>query len=67
VAQDVVVDGVTVFPHGAEGHGRVTTIKQPGFMGKPPGEFSWTMEYVTAVNGDHIPANFFPKKRQRAR
>ena len=52
VAQDVVVDGVTIFPHGAEAHGRVTTIKQPGFMGKPPGEFSWTMEYVTAVNGD---------------
>ncbi len=62
VAQDVVVDGVTVFPHGAEGHGRVTTIKQPGFMGKPPGEFSWMMEYVTAVNGDHIPANFFSKE-----
>jgi hypothetical protein len=62
VAQDVVVDGLIVFPHGAEAHGRVTTVKQPGFMSKPPGEFSWTMEYVTAVNGDPIPANFFSKE-----
>jgi hypothetical protein len=62
VAQDVVVDGVVVFPHGAEAHGRVTTIKQPGFMNKPPGEFSWSMEYVTAVNGDHVSANFFSKE-----
>jgi hypothetical protein len=62
VAQDVVVDGLIVFPRGAEAHGRVTTVKQPGFLSKPPGEFSWTMEYVTAVNGDHIPANFFSKE-----
>jgi hypothetical protein len=62
VAQDVIVDGMIVFPHGAEAHGRVTTIKQPGFMNKPPGEFSWMMDYVTAVNGDHIPANFFSKE-----
>jgi hypothetical protein len=62
VAQDVVVNGVTVIPQGAEAHGRVTTVKQPGFMGKPPGTFSWSMEYVTAVNGDHIPANFFSKE-----
>ena len=62
VAQDVVVNGVTVIPQGAEAHGRVTTVKQPGFMGKPPGTFSWSMEYVTAVNGDHIPANFFSRE-----
>jgi hypothetical protein len=62
VAQDVVVDGVTVFQHGAEAHGRVTTFKEPGFMGRPPGQISWTMEFVTAVNGDHVPANFFSKE-----
>lgn len=61
VAQDVFVDGITVFQRGAEAHGRVTTLKQPGFMGRPPGEFGWTMEYVTAVNGEHVPANFFSK------
>jgi hypothetical protein len=61
VAQDVTIDGVTVFQHGAEAHGRVTTIKQPGFLSRPPGEFAWTMEYVTAVNGDRVPANFFSK------
>ncbi len=62
VAHDIVVDGVTVIQQGAEAHGQVTTIKQPGFMGRPPGEFSWTMDYVMAVNGDHIPANFFSKE-----
>jgi hypothetical protein len=61
VAEDVVIDGVTIFQHGAEAHGRVTTVKQPGFMGRPPGEFSWTMEYLQAVNGEHVPANFFSK------
>jgi hypothetical protein len=61
VAQDVIVDGVTVIQHGAEAHGQVTTLKQPGFMGRPPGEFSWTMDYVTAVNGDHVPTSFFSK------
>lgn len=62
VAQDVVVDGVIVIQHGAEAHGEVTTLKQPGFMGRPPGSFSWTMDYVTAVNGDHIPTSFFSKE-----
>jgi hypothetical protein len=62
VAQDVVVDGVTVIQQGAEAHGEVTTLKQPGFMNRPPGQFGWTMEYVTAVNGEHIPTGFFSKE-----
>ncbi len=62
VVQDVVVNGVTVFPRGSEAHARVTTVKQPGFMGRPPGEVSWSMEYVTAVTGDHISASFFSKE-----
>jgi hypothetical protein len=61
VVQDVVINGVTAFPRGSEAHARVTTIRQPGFMNRPPGEFSWTMEYVTAVTGDHIPATFYSK------
>jgi hypothetical protein len=62
VAQDVVVNGVTVFQKGSEAHARVTTIKQPGFMGRPPGQISWTMEYVTAVTGEHVPVTFFSKE-----
>jgi hypothetical protein len=62
VAQDVVVDGVTVIQHGAEAHGQVTTLKQPGFMNRPPGTFSWTMDYVAAVNGEHIPTSFYSKE-----
>jgi hypothetical protein len=62
VAQDVVVDGVTVIQHGAEAHGQVTTLKQPGFMNRPPGTFSWTMDYVVAVNSDHVPTSFYSKE-----
>jgi len=59
VAQDVVVDGLTVIQRGSEAHARVIAIKQPGFMNRPPGEISWSMEYVTAVNGERIPVTFF--------
>ena len=62
VVQDIVINGVTAFQRGSEAHGRVATIKQPGFMNRPPGEISWTMEYVTAVNGDRIPVTFYTKE-----
>src|SRR5215472_2193586 len=62
VVQDIVINGVTAFQKGSEAHGRVATIKQPGFMNRPPGEISWTMEYVTAVNGDRIPVIFYTKE-----
>jgi len=62
VAQDIVVNGVTVFQRGAEAHAQVTSVRQPGFMNRPPGEISWTMQYVTAVTGEHVPATFFSKE-----
>jgi len=62
VAQDVVVNGVTVFPKGSEAHASVSTLKQPGFMNRPPGEITWTMDYVTAVSGDHVNAMFLSKE-----
>jgi uncharacterized protein YgiM (DUF1202 family) len=61
VSQDVVMNGVTVIQKGADARARVTTLKQPGFMNRPPGEISWTLEYVTSVTGGHIPAMFFDK------
>jgi len=61
VAQDVLVDGVTVFPKGSEAHASVSTLKQPGFMNRPPGEITWTMDYVTAITGDHVNAMFLSK------
>jgi hypothetical protein len=61
VSQDVVINGVTVIQKGADARARVTTLKQPGFMNRPPGEISWTLEYVTSVTGSHIPAMFFDK------
>jgi hypothetical protein len=62
VAQDVVVNGVTVFPKGSQAHASVSTLKQPGFMNRPPGEITWTMDYVTAVSGDHVNAMFLSKE-----
>jgi hypothetical protein len=62
VAQDVVIDGVTIFPKGAEAHASVSTLKLPGFMNRPPGEIGWTMDYVTAISGDHVSAMFLSKE-----
>jgi hypothetical protein len=61
VAHDVVIDGAVVFRAGAEVHARVATFKEPGVLNRPPGHVSWTMEYVTAANGDHVSADFFSK------
>jgi hypothetical protein len=61
VAQDVVINGLTVFPKGSEAHASVSTLKQPGFMNRPPGEITWSMDYVTAVSGDHVNAMFLSK------
>jgi hypothetical protein len=59
VAEDVAVNGVTAIQHGSEAHARVIEVKQPGFMNRPPGAISWSMDYVTAVTGEHISVNFF--------
>ena len=62
VAHDVVIDGAVVFRAGAEAHARVASFKEPGMLNRPPGHLSWTMDYVTAANGDHVPADFFSKE-----
>lgn len=62
IAHDVVIDGAVVFRAGAEAHARVVSFKEPGFMNRPPGQLSWTMDYVTAANGEHVPADFFSKE-----
>jgi hypothetical protein len=62
VAQDVTVNGIIVFPKGSEAHANVSTLKQPGFMNRPPGEIAWTMDYVTAISGDHVSAMFLSKE-----
>ena len=61
VAHDVVIDGAVVFRAGAEAHARVATFKEPGVLNRPPGHVVWTMDYVTASNGDHVAADFFSK------
>src|ERR1700733_8747841 len=62
ITHDVVIDGAVVFRAGAEAHARVATLKEPGFMNRPPGQLTWSMDYVTAANGDHVPADFFSKE-----
>ena len=61
VAHDVVIDGAVVFRAGGEAHARVASFKEPGVLNRPPGHVSWTMDYVTAANGDHVPVDFFSK------
>jgi hypothetical protein len=61
VAHDVVIDGAVVFRAGAEVHARVASYKEPGKLNRPPGRVVWTMDYVTASNGDHVAADFFSK------
>ncbi len=61
VAHDVVIDGAVVFREGAEAHARVASFKEPGMLNRPPGHLEWTMDYVTAANGDHVSADFFSK------
>jgi hypothetical protein len=61
VTHDVVVDGAVVFREGAEAHARVSSLKEPGVLNRPPGHIEWVMDYVTATNGDHVTADFFSK------
>ena len=61
VVKDVAINGVTVFPKDSEARARVYVITQPAFMGKP-GQISWAMDDIAAVNGDHLPATFAPKE-----
>jgi hypothetical protein len=61
VAKDVVVNGVVIFPKDSEARARVYVITQPAFMGKP-GQISWAMDDITAINGEHLPATFAPKE-----
>lgn len=57
VVHDVMVNGALVFKRGAEAHGRVLSVKESGLLGHP-GELTCSMEDITAVTGDKIPASF---------
>lgn len=57
VAHDAVVNGRIVVRQGSEARARVITITEPGRMGHP-GEVSWAMQDVTAVNGYRVPIDF---------
>lgn len=62
VAHDVTIDGVVVFRAGAEAHARVAIYKEPGKLNRPPGRVVWTMDFVTATNGEHVAADFYSKE-----
>jgi hypothetical protein len=56
IVHDVVIDGIVVFQRGAEARARVLTVKPAGPRGRP-GEVSWGVQDVTAVDGERIPAS----------
>jgi hypothetical protein len=61
IVKDVALNGVTIFQKDSEARARVYVITQPAFLGKP-GQISWAMEDVTAINGDQLPATFAPEE-----
>jgi hypothetical protein len=65
VAKDVALNGVTVFQKDAEARARVYVVTQPAFLGKP-GQISWAMEDITAINGDQLPATFASEESSAA-
>ena len=57
VAEDVVVDGVTVFARGTAARARIIGIKPTGVFGHE-GEVAWFMQDVVAIDGEHVPITF---------
>ncbi len=64
VVQDVTLNGVTLFPRGAEARARIMAIRRSS-MGNS-GQVVWFMQDITAATGDHIPANFAVAQNAKA-
>ncbi len=56
VVQDVALNGVTLFPRGAEARARIMAVRRPGLGSS--GQVVWFLQDITAANGDRIPASF---------
>jgi hypothetical protein len=56
VMEDVALNGVVVFPRGAEARARIMAVKHSGLVGS--NQVVWFMQDITDVSGDRIPANF---------
>jgi hypothetical protein len=63
VAKPFVIGGVTVFERGAAARARVTAVKKAARWGRN-GEISWTMQDVTAIDGNRIPARFIEESEK---
>jgi hypothetical protein len=62
VARPFVIHGVTVFERGAVARARITAVRKAARWGRN-GEISWTMQNVTAIDGDRIPARFIEESQ----
>ena len=56
VVQDVTLNGVTLFPRGAEARARIMAVKRAGLGSSA--QIVWFMQDITAATGDHVPASF---------
>ena len=56
VVQPVTLNGVTLFPRGAEARARIMAVRRSS-MGSS-WQVVWFMQDITAATGDHIPASF---------
>jgi Bacterial SH3 domain len=64
VVQAVTLNGVTLFPRGAEARARIMAIHRSS-MGSSV-QVVWFMQDITAATGDHVPANFATSQDARA-
>jgi hypothetical protein len=61
VTKRIFANNVLIVERGALAQGRVTDVKKAAMLGRP-GMLAWSMDYVVAVDGTHIPARVAGKQ-----
>jgi hypothetical protein len=64
VVQPVMLNGVTLFPKGAEARARIMAVRRASLGSST--QVVWFMQDITAASGDHVPANFAATQDSKA-
>lgn len=65
-ADEVTVDGIVVIKKGAPAKGVISVVSPAGLMGKK-GQLDFTIDYVTAVNGENVRLRFLSSSAGKSR
>lgn len=65
-AEDVMVDGTVVIKRGAPAKGVISVVSPAGLLGKK-GQLDFTIDYVSAVNGENIRLRFMSSSAGKSR